>query len=153
MFLAKLFSFSDFRYEYLQAGAISFILCLFIFYRFLSAYNARFSIEKDLDIIQSSTVAVDDARVQYILSAVDSASSTYPSTVGRRKKMQNTSATFNGPHKVESHSPTIHGTMVNGKLDETNLQVWFTLYVCFTCVPDTQANGYIKLTSQSENMV
>ena len=67
--------------------------------------------------------------------------------------MQNTSATFNGPHKVESHSPTNHGTMVNGKLDETNLQVWFTLYVCFTCVPDTQANGYIKLTSQSENMV
>lgn len=74
-------------------------------------------------------MAVDEARVRYILSAVDSAVQTYPSSLGKRKE-QSKIASFDRPEKLETHSRADLGAMVNGDLDENILQVCF--FVCLT---------------------
>ena len=103
---------------------VSILTCLCDYLRFLSAYNARFSIEQDLDIIQSSRVAVDGERVRYILSAVDSVEHSYPSNLGRKKRHNKPSKPASNKNTAR-HCPVEPRPMINGDLDEDHLQVCF----------------------------
>jgi len=54
--------------------------------RFLSSYDSRFSIKKDLDRIQlQSSASLDETRVEYILAAVNSARKAFPSHLTKKK--------------------------------------------------------------------
>ena len=80
--------------------------------RFLSSYDSRFSIAEDLNRIQQSTASVDDTRVDYILTAVDSARKAFPCRLARRKNDDQQGSDLNvklSGSDVDNH--------VNGRLD------------------------------------
>ena len=81
--------------------------------RFLSSYDSRFSIAEDLNRIQQCTASVDDTRVDYILTAVDSARKAFPCRLVQRKNDDQQGSDLN----VKLSGSDV-GNHVNGRLDE-----------------------------------
>ena len=62
----------------------------------MSAYDARFSIHKDLIAIEHSPATLDETCAEFIMAAVDSACQTIPSKVQVKKTSCNNKAASTG---------------------------------------------------------
>lgn len=77
--------------------------------RFLSSYNSRFSIKRDLDRIQQQSPSLDETRVEFIMAAVDSAREAFPSHLSKKNNVAE-----------QHHGPTCDNNTVvtmNGQLE------------------------------------
>ena len=99
--------------------------------RFFSSYDAQFSIQGELAILQEATEGMDETRVDYIVAAVESARRTFPNLRNSEKNRLRQEKDV-GPPTLPSNSTTsvasrlqegsAEGNTVNGLMTEDQVQ-------------------------------